>query len=189
MTKKEIIEQTARELFWKHGFKKVSIDEVCKTAHVSRKTFYTYYSNKNALVIEIMRIITDKLLTESELITVKDISFSEKIKQLLEIKYAANREFSMEFVTDFFHPDSAEILEFFTELSTKSLTFTRNFYIEAQKKGEMNPNLNLDFVMWMMQKQLELTTSKEALSMFKDGESMATQLSQLIIYGIMPIEK
>jgi len=40
-----------------------------------------------------------------------------------------------------------------------------------------------------MQKQLELTTSKEALSMFKDGESMATQLSQLIIYGIMPIDK
>jgi len=28
-TKKEQIEQKALELFWKHGFKKVSTDEIC----------------------------------------------------------------------------------------------------------------------------------------------------------------
>jgi len=43
-----------------------------------------------------------------------------------------------------FYPDSTEILEFFNELTQKSLAFTRNFYEQAQQKDEMNPNLNID---------------------------------------------
>jgi AcrR family transcriptional regulator len=42
LTNKEQIEHKARELFWKHGFKKVTIDEICKKANVSRKTYYTF---------------------------------------------------------------------------------------------------------------------------------------------------
>ena len=80
MTKKEQIEQTARELFWKHGFKKVSIDEICKKSQVSRKTFYTYYENKNALVIALMKIMTDSIFKESEAIITKQIPFAEKTK-------------------------------------------------------------------------------------------------------------
>lgn len=187
MTKKEKIEQTARELFWKHGFKKVSIDEICKKANVSRKTYYTYFSNKNALVIEIMKIMTDKLFDASRAITVKDISFADKIKELLELKYAANKEFSIEFVSDFFHPDSTEILEFFNDLNVKSMAFTRDFYQKAQQNEDINPNLNIDFVLWMMQKQMEICSTQEAIAMFKDGEEMAKQLSQILIYGIMPV--
>ncbi len=189
MTKKETIEQTARELFWKHGFKKVSIDEICKKSNVSRKTFYTYFSNKNSLVIEIMKQITDELFIKSEAITLKQIPFSQKLKQLLELKYLANKNFSIEFVNDFFHPDSTEIMEFFSDLSIKSQEFTRNIFIQAQATGEANPNLNIEFVMWMMQKQMEITSTPEAISLFKDGEEMTKQLSELLIYGIMPIEK
>lgn len=187
MTKKEKIEQTARDLFWKHGFKKVSIDEICKKAGVSRKTFYTYFDNKSALVIQIMKIITDTIFADSQAVIEKDTTFAEKIEELLKIKYLANKNFSIEFVSDFFHPDSTEIFEFFQELTLKSLAFTRAFYEQAQLKGEMNANLNLDFVMWLMQKQLELISTNEAIQMFPDAETMTKQMAQLMIYGVMPI--
>jgi AcrR family transcriptional regulator len=80
MAKKEKIEQTARDLFWKHGFKKVSIDEICKKAGVSRKTFYTYFDNKSALVIQIMKIITDTIFADSQAVIEKDTTFAEKIE-------------------------------------------------------------------------------------------------------------
>ncbi|MDD5185790.1 MAG: TetR/AcrR family transcriptional regulator, partial [Paludibacter sp.] len=60
LTKKEQIEQIATELFWKHGFKKVTIDEICKKANVSRKTFYTFFENKTALVIFLMNKLTEE---------------------------------------------------------------------------------------------------------------------------------
>ena len=41
MNKKEIVIQTARELFTKYGYKKVSMDEIAKESNVTKKTIYT----------------------------------------------------------------------------------------------------------------------------------------------------
>ena len=62
MTKKQKIEQVAKELFLKYGFKKVTVDEICRKAHVSRKTYYTFYENKNALVLYIVDEISRQSL-------------------------------------------------------------------------------------------------------------------------------
>lgn len=188
MTKKEKIENTARELFWKHGFKKVSVDEICKKSQVSRKTFYTYYANKSALVIAIMEQKSNVIFEMYEQINSRDITFAEKLRELLELKFAFNKDYSIEFISDFFHPDSQEILGYFSDLTSKSIQHTREFYKQAQAKGEMNPELNIDFVMWMLQKQLELISSDEALALFPDTDIMTRQLSYLIIFGIMPVD-
>ena len=49
MPKKDIpteILEAAKELFFKHGFKRISIEDICNKADVSRRTFYVYYENK-----------------------------------------------------------------------------------------------------------------------------------------------
>ena len=190
MTKKEKTEATAKELFWKHGFKKVSIDEICKKASVSRKTFYTYYPNKQALVLSILESLTNEMLDVfATLVADTGKSFSEKMNMLLSLKFEMNKEFSMEFINDFLHPDSAELLEYLNTVVGKSLMLTREFFTNAQQNGEMNPGLNLDFLLWNMQKQLEICSTPEALAMFPDSESMVRQISELMIYGVMKPEQ
>lgn len=190
MTKKEKTEATAKELFWKHGFKKVSIDEICKKAAVSRKTFYTYYPNKQALVLSILESLTNEMLDVfAVLVADTEKSFSEKMNMLLSLKFEMNKEFSMEFINDFLHPDSAELLEYLNTVVGKSLMLTREFFTNAQKNGEMNPGLNIDFLLWNMQKQLEICSTPEALAMFPDSESMVRQISELMIYGVMKPEQ
>ena len=44
--KKEQILKTGKELFWKYGFKLVTIEEICKEAGVSKMTYYKYFTNK-----------------------------------------------------------------------------------------------------------------------------------------------
>jgi len=190
MTKKEQIEQTATELFMKYGFKKITIEEICSKAKVSRKTYYTYFENKNALILNILEKMTSEMLRSyNDLINNESLSFSEKIKELLRMKFEANKDFSMEFISDFFHPDAGELLIFFRNLVNESLRLTKDFFVEAQKKGEMNPALNIDFVMWNMQKQMEICSTTEALAMFENTESMTRQLSELLIYGIVQPER
>lgn len=189
MTKKEKIEHTAKELFWKHGFKKVSIDEICKKAHVSRKTFYTYYDNKSALVIFILSEMTDRMLSVFNMLIDSDMAFESKMEKLLEMKFEMTESFSMEFVADFFNPDAADILEYFTKTVQESMRMSKIFFAKAQESGEMNPDLNIDYVLWMMQKQMELCSSKELMALFPNAETMTRQMSQSIIYGIMPVKK
>ena len=97
-TKKEQIEQKALELFWKHGFKKVSIDEICKKANVSRKTFYTFYGNKNALIIYLYyKMIEDTSVVYTEIIE-SDLAFSKKLETLFNQKLEATKNLSIKFI-------------------------------------------------------------------------------------------
>lgn len=189
LTKKEQIEVKARELFWKHGFKKVTIDEICKKANVSRKTFYTFYDNKTALVIALMKKLTDEAFEESRQIIESDYTFAEKLEKSLQVKLLRNKEMSMEFVADFYNPDATEILACFQEIMEKTMAMLVDFLKKAQQTGEMNPDLNLNYVLWMLQKQVEFCSSPDLMHMFPDVDTLTKQLTQTLIYGIMPVNK
>jgi len=189
LTKKEQIEHKAKELFWKHGFKKVTIDEICKKANVSRKTFYTFFDNKSALVIHLMKTMTDEAFAESKKIMEGEGTFAEKIEQSLNLKLERNKEMSIEFVADFYNPEATDILECFNQIMTESMNMLVDFLKKAQKTGQMNPDLNLNYVLWLMQKQIEFCSSPELMSMFPDVDTITRQLTESLIYGILPIKK
>ncbi|MFA6581383.1 MAG: TetR/AcrR family transcriptional regulator [Paludibacter sp.] len=188
LTKKEQIEQIATELFWKHGFKKVTIDEICKKANVSRKTFYTFFENKTALVIFLMNKLTEEAFVESQQIMNGDYTFEEKLEKSLQLKLQRNKDMSMEFVADFYNPDAAEILKCFNEIMGRSIVMLVDFLKNAQQSGDINPNLNLNYVLWLMQKQVEFCSSPELMHMFPDVDTLTRQLTQTLIYGIMPVK-
>ena len=187
-TKKEQLEITAKELFYKHGFKKVSIDEICRKANVSRKTYYTFYENKTALVIYILRTMIEEIKASYLKIFEDDIPFAEKMEKMLVMKLKMSESLSMEFVADFYNPDAGEVLEYFNKMKEDSLNISTDFFSKAQQKGEMNPNLSLDYMMWLMQRVMELCSSPELLKMFPTVESMTRQISESLLYGIMPVK-
>ena len=188
LTKKEQLEITAKDLFWKYGFKKVSIDEICKKSNVSRKTFYTFYENKNALVIFIFHETIESIKAINNQIFEADIPFTEKLEQMLIRKIKMSESLSLEFIADFYNPDAGEIFNFFQKFMDDTLYSTREFLRKAQEKGEMNPNLNLDYVIWIMQKIMELCSSSELISMFPTAESMTRQIAESMLYGILPVK-
>jgi len=188
LTKKEQIEQKALELFWKHGFKKVSIDEICKKSTVSRKTFYTFYGNKNALIMYLYTKMVNEAYVKYEEINKSDLAFSEKLEKLLNQKLESTKNLSMEFIADLYNPDAGELITFFNGIINQSMKFMRDFLSDAQKKGDINSDLSLDYIMFMMQKAIDLCGTQELMSMFPDANSLTRQVTQSIIYGIMPVQ-
>ena len=187
-TKKEQLEITAKDLFWKHGFKKVSIDEICKKSNVSRKTFYTFYGNKNDLIMYIYNKMVNEAYVIYEGIIESDLAFSEKLEKILNQKLESTKNLSMEFIADLYNPDAGELITFFKSIIDQSIKFMRDFLSDAQKKGDINPDLSLDYIMFMMQKAIDLCGTPELMAMFPDANSLTRQLTQSIIYGIMPVK-
>lgn len=186
MTKKQKIEVCARDLFMKYGFRKITIDEVCKKAHVSRKTFYTYFENKTALVIEILAQWSEDAFANYQLILNGNETFAEKLEKSILMKYEVSKTFSKEFVADLFEPTALEILTFWSGTVQKSMGLVMDFFRDAQRTGDMNPELDLKFVMWMMQKMLDLMKTEELLNFYESPEVLTRQMTQMLIYGIMP---
>lgn len=188
LTKKEQIEQKAMELFWKHGFKKVTIDEICKKANVSRKTFYTFFENKNALIIYLYNKLIDEAYVIYEEIIRSDLTFSNKLEKFLNQKIESTKNISMEFIADIYNSEDSELLDFFNKVIEQSIQFMRNFLSDSQKNGDIDSQLNLDYIMFMLQKAIDLCGTKELMAMFPDANTLTRQVTQSFIYGIMPVK-
>lgn len=186
MKKKDKIETIAKELFFAQGIKKTSIDEICKKAGVSRKTFYTLYSNKQDVAMAVFTKFGDESLELSRQIIASNDSFAEKLKTMLNLKYEMSRNISMDFVNDLMQPETAELMQYMAKIQGESFVMMRNFFEEAQKNGEMNPHLRIDFVFMLMQKMQEWASDKQLQSMFSSSVDLAKNLSESIVYGIMP---
>src|ERR1035438_1244916 len=51
----ERILTAAKELFWKYGIKSITMDDIGKELGMSKKTIYTYFKDKDAVVLEISK--------------------------------------------------------------------------------------------------------------------------------------
>lgn len=51
-------------LFLLHGAKTLTMDDIAKEFSVSKKTLYQHYNNKEALLIDALNHVTDKVITE-----------------------------------------------------------------------------------------------------------------------------
>ena len=189
LTKKQQIEHKAKELFWKHGFKKVTIDEICKKANVSRKTFYTFYENKNALVLFTLSETIETMKLENMKVFESSIPFGEKMEIMLDKKLKFSETISLEFIADLYSPEVGEVHDYFQKFMKESVDISRDFFKSAQEKGEMNPNLNLDFVLFIIKKIGELCSNPELIALFSNAESMTKQVSEYALFGIMPVRK
>lgn len=185
LTKQQQLEHTAQKLFFKHGFKRVSIEELCKKATVSRKTFYTFYDNKNALVLELMQRMMEESLQQYQDVIDEDLLFSEKMAKALQMKYSMSKQFTIEFVEDIYNSEVPELVEYIKNASAKSMELTRQLFIQAKSKGELNPDLNIDYVMWLLGKYQDIINSHELMAMFPNAETLTRQISETFVYGVM----
>ena len=84
------IVETAYNLFMKFGIRRVSVEEICKEAGVSKMTFYKHFKNKS----ELAKHIINQIISEAEIkyrdLMAQDIPYSEKVKQMIHIKRKMN---------------------------------------------------------------------------------------------------
>lgn len=66
MDKKNMVIETARRLFTKYGYKKVSMDEIAKEAGVTKKTIYTYFKDKESMFLYFIHEELDKMKCKIE---------------------------------------------------------------------------------------------------------------------------
>lgn len=70
---KEQILETSSRLFMKYGLRSVTIDDICNELHISKKTFYNYFRQKEELIESIMQSYCEQHKNEHK----KNHSFSD----------------------------------------------------------------------------------------------------------------
>lgn len=81
MDKKECIIKRAAELFKDYGIRSVSLDDLCSSIRISKKTFYVYFVSKDMLINDVADLYLAELGEELD----RSNSCKEPIKASLLI--------------------------------------------------------------------------------------------------------
>ena len=127
MEMKERIQQKARELFMRYGFRSVTMDEIAGQLGISKKTVYQFFEDKDSLVETVMQKEMDYMHTEC-------------MKQMVESENAIDEIFkdmdSMEAVIESLNPQIIFDLEkFYPNTFEKFKKHKNNFLLEIIKKN------------------------------------------------------
>jgi AcrR family transcriptional regulator len=178
--KQNTIRKTAEELFSRYGTGRVTVQEICRTAGVSKVTFYKYFRNKDDLVRRIREDLLREGFAKNDDLSGQDISLPEKVELMTRWRREHFADLNDEFRRELFSGTeaTAEVKKHFLANMT-----------EARDKGEIRPDLSLDFL-WLVTETLSgLVTDGSWKKVCSDYKDFQTQMRTLFFQGLLTRSK
>ena len=176
--------QAGSKMFWKYGIRKVTVEDICKEAGVSKMTFYRFFENKIVLAEKVLTEIYENALQDYNKIMQSDLPFPEKIKQTILLKHQGTMDVSEEFLNDVYRGDEPSLLGLMKKYSEISKITIRDDFTKAQKEGWIREELKIDFLMYMMDSFGERMFDEKLKAMFPNTHDMLIELTTFFFYGM-----
>jgi AcrR family transcriptional regulator len=170
------IAETAEDLFMRYGVKRVTVEEICRRAGVSKMTFYKYFANKIELVRHLWNAWVDDGYERLDEIDATDIPLPEKIQMMFDWK------------TDLLSKMSTEFLEEILPLELEQEKILRRFMefiIRAQKRGEIRAGINPGFLMAVLDKLYELGDNEKLRARYPSLIEFNREIKDFFWYGVI----
>ncbi len=177
---------SARMLFWKYGFRRVSVDEICLEAGVSKMTFYRYFENKTALARAVFDIVVEEGYLKFRSVMEEDLPVREKIRRILLMKFEGTVDISAEFLNDFYTEKEPDLRKYVMERTREAWTVIIEDLKRARDAGLFRKDLNLEFFFLMSGKFTSAFEDEEIKALFSSPAEMIQEFARLMMYGIVP---
>ena len=188
--KRELILQTGKDLFWKFGFKRVTIEEICKEAGVSKMTYYKFFSNKMDLVKTLMDDLMQSALVKYRKLMDSDRPYPEKVMGMVELKREQTQSMSSEFFKDYLQSGDSELIAYLEKLSNDNLEIFKNDFQKAQQKGDIRNDLKVEFIMAVLNHLIDwVQHDTSLLELYDEPQDLAVELTRFLFYGILDRDK
>lgn len=183
--KRELILKTGKELFWKFGFKRVTIEEICKEAGISKMTFYKFFSNKINLVQTIMDVVMQESLGRYNEIMEREVSYPEKVVAMIQLKRDQIETMSSEFFQDYVQSGDPELIHYLEQLSNENMQKFTNDFKKAQENGDIRKDLKIEFIMYVMNHLVGMAQEDALLNMYEEPQDLVMEITNFLFYGIL----
>jgi|WetSurSiteA1Bulk_404760.scaffolds.fasta_scaffold00588_6 AcrR family transcriptional regulator len=186
---KNVILSAARDLFWKHGFRRVTVEEICEKADISKMTFYRYFPNKFELAKTVLRNVTEEGYKQFLLIMNDISSPEEKIQRILLLKFEGTNDISQEFLMDFYASKENGLSDYVKKITNDTWQKIIEDFRIAQENGIFRSDIRPEFFFLVSQKLMESLNDEKILQLFANPQDMIMESAKLIMYGISPHKK
>jgi AcrR family transcriptional regulator len=182
----EAIVTSARSLFWRHGIRRVTIEEICEQAGVSKMTCYKYFSNKTAIAKYLIEDLFETGVKAYKEIYNSDIPYEEKVKKLVELKMSNAHEMSQELLDDIYKYQDEELFDIIEKIKKRMIMIYLDDIREAQKTGEIRNDVKPEFMLYFLNNLTVMLTDQRVVGIYTNPEQMIAEVMNFFFYGIMP---
>ena len=176
--------EAGRKYFWKYGFRRVTIDEICKEADVSKMTFYRCFENKTDLAVTIFDEVVRVSIEKFNEIIKADITPSEKLQQILVMKMEGTDEISREFMLDFYSSSDTGLKDYVENATMMAWKEVIDGFRYAQEMGWFRKDFKPEFLFYLSQKLVPMATDEELLKLYDKPQDLIMEFANFFTYGI-----
>ena len=180
--------ETGHELFWKFGFRRVSVEEICKKAGISKMTFYRYFDNKTELAKRVLKKVVDEGTVKFREILTDGDTISGKMQRIIRLKMEGTSDISREFVEDVYNDTGSEIQQFMIKLTADTWMGVIEEFRDAQKRGIFRQDFKPEILLAMSRGITEMVANPQLNALYSSTQEMIVEIVNLMTYGIAPRE-
>lgn len=177
---------TSKDLFWKFGIKRVTVEELCREAHVSKMTFYKFFSNKNEVVRAIIDDIYDDAMEEFTQIINSDKPYKDKVTDMAIMKLEGTTNLSHEFLQDYYSLPDWETSGYLKSKTDGTIAIMIEHFKEAQEKGDIRKDVKPEFILYFLNHMLTMAGDEQLNSLYPSAQDMIMELLNFFFYGLLP---
>ena len=147
MNMKKTILKTSLELFVKHGFKTVTMDEIANELGISKKTIYLHFRSKDELITKTVDYIIDSAMDKMKEIVVScetPIHEHFEMQNCVQDLFGLNIQASTVYQFNKYYPKIAEYIQQ-KRHNNYDFTILRNLK-EGVRLGYYREDIDIDFV-------------------------------------------
>ena len=174
--KRTQIIKTTTDLFSRFGSKRVTVEEICETAGVSKVTFYRYFKNKEDLIRHIRDELIEIAFVKFDEISAMDIAYPEKIELMTRWRIEFFSQMKSEFIHELFTLD--EVVEEVKRRYLKNIS-------DAQEKGEIRSDLSPEFIWLVSEKLTGIVRDESWRTVFTDYGEFQKQMRTFFFFGLL----
>ncbi len=152
------IVDTAKYLFLRHGIRRVTVEEICKKANVSKMSFYKHFKNKIDLLKYLWRDWLDEGYAVTDEINARNIPFTEKLELMIKWKM---------------------------EFKQRSYRRFMDYFLEWQKNGDIRSDIRPELFLAVVDKIRDIFDDDNIRNLYTDTASFSLELNKLFFYGIV----
>jgi AcrR family transcriptional regulator len=180
--------KTAGDLFLRHGIKRISVEEICHAAGVSKMTFYKYFNDK----VDLAKYVINKMVTEGiaqyQDIMKQKIPFSEKVKKMIILKIDQTEGLSREWLGEFSYSSIPEIAALLQKIKQENLQLILKDLIAAQKERDVRQDVKPEFILYFFNHMFDMMDDEQLLKLYESPQAALVELTNFFFYGILPRE-
>lgn len=183
--------ERSRELFFKHGYSRLSMDELAEDLGISKATLYRYFPDKESLLRAVMAETREWVLSQLKAIVRDDrLSVKARLTAYLEFVSRFMSGLSRDFVRDLRQklPDLWQEMDTFRRQQVFPLV--SEVILEGVKKGEIKSELDgrlfLEMFWYLVQ---EFMNPDWIISHDYSPSELLESIIDIVFYGIFVEEK